>query len=325
MSRIDEYLRYHVASAQMGDVDPSYGMLLYVCDRFELNVEQRYFLAFHYAMSYCGATAFYHHLEFPDFETADCARMDRWWHARGREESYFQTDRRWPRSRNQVVDSHRSYRDLIRASASTQHEHFSRYVEQFPDLQARYDAVLRWASQIYTFGQFALFLYLEALHTITPLKLCPTDLDLNKAWSCRNGLYYAFGRDDLVDDLQTPIRWGQEQATAGMWRDLRATLAELERPPTIWQTETVLCAFRKWNRGKRWIGYYLDRQGEEIAKMADRVRRGVCWDVLWDYRRENLSPDDLPETRGHLDERGCSPEWRSYRVVRTRETLEEED
>jgi hypothetical protein len=43
---LKEYINYHNLMYNMGDIDPSYPMLRYVCDRFELNIEQRYWLAF---------------------------------------------------------------------------------------------------------------------------------------------------------------------------------------------------------------------------------------------------------------------------------------
>jgi len=316
-SRISQYLAYHKASAAIGDIDPGQAMLRYLVERYELNVEQRYYLAFLYAQSYCGATAFYHYNEWPDLENIDFNRMERWWLARGREESLFQTDRRWPRSRNQVVDSFRSYSALL--CGKTQHEHFSQFNQPTPE--ERYNAILLWAKNIYTFGQFALFLYIEALHTTTLLDLCPTDLDLEKAWSCRYGLYFAYGLDDLVHDKQSYME--APELTAEKWTELKSTVAQLEQPPTIWSTETLLCAFRKYHRGKRYIGFYLDRQAVEIAKMQNSVRSGIHWDVLWQYRRETYDAQWLAEVDGHVDAKGLSPEWRDFQWSRTHRILEE--
>lgn len=322
MSRLPQYLAYHRASVAAGDVDPSYAMLLYVCDRYELNVEQRYWIAWLYAMCYAGATSFYWYNELPDYENVDVGRMTRWWFARGRESSLVQTDRRWVRSSNMLVPAFESYRVWL--GGKSQREHFASFEAAYPgDLQARYDALYRSASQLYSFGQFALFLYLEALHVVTPTKLCPTDLDLDRAWSCRNGLYYAYGRDDLVEDEETRIRPGDHAVTDEMWRDLRSRLEQLETPPTVWQTETVLCAFRKYHRGKRYVGYYLDRQGGEIAKMGGSVTDGVFWDVLWQYRAETYEPLVLAEAHGCMGPRGVQREWREYREACTRHVLEE--
>ncbi len=111
--RLDQYLKYHRKSAEVGDIDPAHSMLLYVCERFELNTEQRYWLAFLYAMTYCGASVYYVYNEFPDFENLDRGRLERWWGGGGRDAIICQTDRRWCRSNNQFVDAVESYRRFI--------------------------------------------------------------------------------------------------------------------------------------------------------------------------------------------------------------------
>lgn len=321
MSRIQEYLAYHKSSAAIGDIDPSYAMLRYVCDRFELTEEQRYWLAFVYALTYCGASTFYVYNEFPDYENLDSGRLNRWWHERdGRQNTICQSDRRWCRSSNQFVPAIEKYRRWI--GGGSQAEFFSGVaVGSTPE--ERYDQLYDRATELYTFGQFTLFLYLEALHVITPLDLCPTDLDLNKAWSCRNGLYYAYGLDDLVYDVQSPIAPEAASVTAEKWTELRKTLSQLDSPPTVWQTETVLCAYRKWHRGKRYVGYYLDRQATEIAKMQANVPDGVCWDVLWQFRNETLSGAVLAENYVSLDRlaRGIPNKWKRVGEERTRDEL----
>lgn len=323
MTRINQYLRYHQVSAEAGDIDPGYAMLNYLVQRFELNTEQRYWLAWLYAMTYHGPSAFYIYNEFPDYENVDVGRLQRWWDARGRDEMMTQSDRRWVRSSSQFVPAFESYRALL--GSSTQHEFFMRVTKQLQPLtgydsaKERYDALYPEASKIYSMGQFALFLYLEALHTITPVDLMPTDLDLSKAWSCRYGLYYAYGLDHLVRDKQEPLE--EPELTAEKWSALKQLMAGTEKPPTIWQTETILCAFRKYHRGKRYLGYYLDRQAEDIAKMQDNVSTGVYWDVLWDYRRETYDPAWLAEAQGHVDGRRLSKEWKEYQWKRSEHLL----
>jgi len=327
MTRIDEYIRYHEASARIGDIDPSYAMLRYVCDRFELNEEQRYWLAFVYAMTYCGASTYYIYNELPDFENLDRGRMERWWAGGGRSNSIFQTDARWRRSRNQVVDAIECYRRWI--GKGTQAEHFARIATGSTPEQ-RYDRLLARAKELYTFGQFTLFLYLEALHVITPLDLEPTDLDLNKAWSCRDGLYYAYGLDHFIRDDDVPIPVEARSETAVAWGDLRLRLSRLAVPPTVWQTETILCAYRKYRRtlegkagatGKRWIGYYLDRQADEIAKMEGHVTDGVAWRVLWEYRKETYDPEYCAESHGWVNSAGVERDWKDFGIQRTKELL----
>ena len=317
-SRIDEYLTYHRVSKQIGDIDPAHGMLRYLCDRFELNIEQRYWLAFLYALTYCGPSVFFVYNEFPDFETLNKGRMERWWTSYGREQIICQTDRRWCRSNNQFVDAIESYRKWV--GKSTQQQHFLGLTGKAITASERYGRVYENAKSLYTFGQFTLFLYLEALDTITDLHLAPSTLDLDKAWSCRYGLYYAYGMDEAITDTQAPIPTFLQADTIRCWNDL---LLRIDDGSNVWNIETTLCAYRKFYRGKRYLGYYLDRQALEIAKMQDKVRNGVAWEVLWQFRQEHVPflyrVENVADTRRLV--KGIPPAWTQMREADTTEAL----
>ena len=54
--------------------------------------------------------------------------------------------------------------------------------------------------------------------------------------------------------------------------------------------ETCLCSFKKIFREKhgRYLGYYLDRQAEEIMQCEKDGWYGIDWDVLWQARNETI-------------------------------------
>jgi hypothetical protein len=93
----------------------------------------------------------------------------------------------------------------------------------------------------------------------------------------------------------------------------------------------VLCAYRKYCRtreglagvtGKRWVGFYLDRQADEITKMEAHVPNGVCWKVLWQYRKETYDKEFLAENYRGVSAHGIHPKWREFGISRTKELLE---
>lgn len=286
-----DYATYHRQSMDAGDVDPSYSMLRYVCERFDLNVEQRYWLAWLYATCYCGPTVFYVYNEFPDFENVDEGRLERWWRA-NKQRLVFQTDRRWVHSRNQFVGMFRSYRQAI--GPVTQAQRFEQLRSKHPTLNYRncWDAFER----MYQFGRFAMFLYLEAVHVVTGFPMEPPSMCLADADSCRNGLALAIGRKDL-NTHGTSLRLTKPQHAFLQGR-FDAMVAEMKRQDErngVWNIETTLCAYKKYRYGKRYVGYYIDRQHGEIESMARKVPRGVEWQVLWDYRAETFDKRWLKE------------------------------
>ena len=65
---VKTYTQYHNESLKAKDIDPSVTCLRYLAERYELNLEQRYWIAFLYGTCYSATTTFYMYNEFPDYE-----------------------------------------------------------------------------------------------------------------------------------------------------------------------------------------------------------------------------------------------------------------
>jgi hypothetical protein len=290
------YADYHRLSRQSGDCDPAYEMLRYVCDRFELNTEQRYWLAFLYATCYCGATVYYAYNEFPDWENVDFGRLERWW-AANKGSLFFQTDRRWIKSRDQWCDVVRSYTRHV-APHGTQEAAFARFRTR--DERLAYKLLFEDMGRIYQMGRYGLFLYLEAVHVVTGFPMEPDTMDMREssAESSRNGLAYAIGEPDLsVHGTGRRLNPQQVRYLQARFDTMVKEFRAQDQTDGVWSLETTLCAYKKYRIGKRYVGYYLDRQASEISKMEEDIRHGVDWSVLWDYRRETYEPRWLEEAR----------------------------
>lgn len=299
LSRIDEYIDYHFSMYDIGDIDPTYPLLLYVCERFELNIEQRYWLAWLYAMTYCGATVYYIYNEFPDFENVDYGRLERWWN-KNIHQLIFQTDRFWMKIHDRFLHAFLSYQQWI--GDRTQAQRFEILRGQTPE--GTYQNAYRSAGQLHQIGRFALFLYLEAVHVVTSLPMVPWGIDWKNAESSRNGLVFALGQDDWLrgKDGGYSLAPLPDVVYGALDYEFAALLATMKqrRPEArvdVWNVETTLCAYKKWKHGQRYPGYYIDRQGKEIVKMQGAIRNGVHWGVLWDFRRETFDHRYLQEIK----------------------------
>lgn len=285
------YKYYHCLMMISGDCDPAYPMLNYLADRFELNMEQRYWLAFLYAASYCGPTAYYILNEFPDYENADASRMQRWWD-KNKQRCIFQTDRLRVKTQNQFVRMFQSYRDFCGAS---QGDRFRELLKGTPE--ESYDFVYAACNDLYYFGRYSLFLLLEAVHVLTDLPIAPTTIPWEYALSSRNGLLYAIERDDRLDqNLTDDDVKVLEEAEHKALEELNNEFPMFKH--NAWNLETSLCAYKKLFRNKRYLGYYIDRQQLEIIKMQKSVDVGVNWSPLWDFRKEYFAHSMIGEVSG---------------------------
>lgn len=293
---IKEYFDYHFRMASVGDIDPQNLALKYICERFELNIEQRYWMAFLFGCCYCAPTVYYIYNEFPDFENVDVERLQAWW-KENKHKTLFQTDRLRVKTQNKLVQTFESYKDLI--GKNTQ-ENFYESIASSMNKKSNYDKVFRVASHIKNFGRFSNFIYLELLYELTALKIEPSELDIKNAKSCRNGILYAIDRADLIDGRMTASMVEQLEAVFNSFCSYLKEnhRAEFINPYSAWGVETSLCAYKKYKRGKRWVGYYLDRQYVEIKKMKANETHGVNWQPLWDFRFETYNHAHLQELTG---------------------------
>lgn len=257
------------------DTDPQNPCLKYICDRFELNIEQRYWLAFLFGTCYCAPTVYYIYNEFPDFETASVSRMEKWW-KENKSKLLFQTDRLRIKTANKFVETFQSYRNLI---SLDQHSTFSRLktYQEFND----------FALSIKNFGRFSSFIYLELLSVLTNTNIYPDKLDVKNASTVRKGLCDVFNIE-----FNETISDAQAIGLEGKFKQLLSAVRNYV-PTNVWNLETTLCAYKKKIEGKRYVGYYIERNRIELLKLSGIS--GVNWKPLWDFRRETFSRKYLNE------------------------------
>jgi hypothetical protein len=291
--RWDDYKQYHIDMVSIGDCDPAYPALEYVANRFELNIEQRYWLAYLYSTCYCVATVFYIYNEFPDYENVDVDRLERWWN-KNKSKCLFQTDRLKVKSFDKFIPMFKSYRAFV---GDNQEATFKKLLEEDPIKS--YNNLYDFCIQFYYMGRFTLFLYLECMKFLTNIPIEIDNLDLREAESCRNGLCYAIGLDEMVTKKGKNIKLSNYDYQI-LFEYLHQVVSELknehpEENVTYWSVETSLCSYKKMYWKKRYLGYYIDRMMVEINKMQENVKEGVDWSVLWDFRREYFCRDWLGE------------------------------
>jgi hypothetical protein len=105
--------------------------------------------------------------------------------------------------------------------------------------------------------------------------------------SHRNGLLMALGLDDWYDQTITPTQIEYLNSNAyDILREVREDFPNTD----YFDMETCLCSFKKLFRVRngRYLGYYLDRQAEEIRQCERDGWFGIDWQPFWDFRTEIL-------------------------------------
>lgn len=279
--RADLFIDWYRWSLEHNDVDPAVYMMNYLFKRYEFNIEQRLWLCWLYGTTYHLPTAWVIWNEFPDYNLVGMRRLYEWNDANYHRLRY-QTDTKYNKGHLPVMFE--SYREWI--GGPDQYKKFQTFQRSFDDAWTE-------VNKLYKFGRYSSWFYLQVIHSCCGLKhIHPTDLKLKDhagSRSHRNGLCYALGLDRLIDEKLHETKVVQlEQAAREILKRVRTTSVQ----PDYYTLETALCSFKKLFREKdgRYLGYYLDRQAEEINKVQNDGWTGVDWSVLWQARQETLHP-----------------------------------
>jgi len=274
-------------SLEINDCDPALYMTNYFFDRFEYNSEQKLWITWIYGTTYYWPTAYVIWNEFPDMELVGVDRL-RAWNDANYPRLRYQTDTKW--NKGHLADQFISYKEFV--GDRTQQEAITHNFVGDPvkDFYSLWDTVNTW----HKFGRYTSWFYIQTLK-----QCCGIDVDVDSLWlhdysgsrSHRNGLCYAVGKDDWVDKK---LSEGEisflEDAAKTILIETKRKYPHVSDKADFFAMETCLCSFKKLFRRSRgrYLGYYLDRQAEEIKKVELDKWIGIDWRPMWDARKETI-------------------------------------
>lgn len=287
-NRREAFIRWYAWSLKYDDCDPAVWATNYLNNRFEHNDEQKLWLCWLYGNTYYLPTAWILMNEFPDFELATVARMTQWNTANYKRLRY-QTDTKW--NKGHLPTMFESYQKFI--GNRSQRECIESYYVGSPE--DNFDSL--WnvlKGNLHKFGRYSTWFYMQHLKATANVNIEPTSLmldDYDGSRSHRNGLLLAVGRDNDYDRKLTTSEYQNLEAISdGILDEMKSRFPELKDQIDFFTMETCLCSFKKIFRAHhgRYLGYYLDRQAEEIQKCEQDGWYGIDWDVLWQSREETI-------------------------------------
>ena len=287
-NRREAFIRWYAWSLKYDDCDPAVWMTNYVNKRYEHNDEQKLWLCWLYGNTYYHPTAWVLMNEFPDFELATVDRMTVWTTTNYKRLRY-QTDTKWNKGHLPVMFE--SYQKFI--GNRTQRETLESFY--VGNAKENFDAL--WdvlKGSLHKFGRYSTWFYLQHLKHTAGVVVEPSSLmldDYDGSRSHRNGLLLAAGMDDDYDRKLTGKEYGDLEAFGdGIRLEMLDRFPELSSQIDFFTMETCLCSFKKIFREKhgRYLGYYLDRQAEEIKQCESDGWYGIDWEVLWQARNETI-------------------------------------
>lgn len=285
-NRRESFIRYFALSLKAKDCDPSIWLSNYLNERYEHNIEQMYWFAWLYGNTYHLPTAWVILNEFPDFELVTTSRLSDW-NSKNYKRLRYQTDTKW--NKGYMPEMFESYKTFI--GNMGQKERFDLLTQSTPE--ANFDTVWEAVNEnLYKFGRYSSWFYIQQLKATCGLNVEPSDLklkDYSGSRSHRNGLLFALGRDEEYDQKLSKEAYQELEVLADeLLTEMQTRYPELKADRFL--METCLCAYKKLFRVRdgRYIGYYLDRQCEEIKQIEKDGWFGIQWNVLWQARESCL-------------------------------------
>ena len=287
-NRREAFIRWYAWSLKYDDCDPAVWCTNYLHKRYEHNDEERIWLAWLYGNTYQLPTAWVLKNEFPDFELATVDRITQW-NTTNYKRLRYQTDTKWNKGHlpsmfesYQKFIGNRSQREVLESYyGHTEEDNFDNLWKVIKD-------------SLHKFGRYSTWFYLQHLKHTAGIRINPTSLmldDYSGSRSHRNGLLLALGKTYDVDRKLTAGEYANLESQAyEILCETEARFPELANQIDYFTMETCLCSFKKIfrvNHG-RYLGYYLDRQAEEIIAAEKDGWYGIDWDVLWQAREETI-------------------------------------
>lgn len=301
--RKELFIRWFHWSIHHDDCDPAIFMTNYLFSRFEHNREQKLWISWLYGTTYYFPTTWVIWNEFPDFELVDQARIDSW-NTSNFKRLRYQTDTKY--NKGHLGAQYKSYREWVFQNGGAQEEAFAKFVKVDRTPQENFKVLFaELSNHLYKFGRYTTWFYLQTLKQCCGMNIDPPNLildDYNGSRSHRNGLCLALGMDDWVNKKLTSEEYQWMENEAELILDEVKDRVMTTRPEAFhlvdyFTMETALCSFKKIFRVKhgRYLGYYLDRQAEEISTVANDGWDGIFWKPLWDSRTEHPILKSHPE------------------------------
>lgn len=278
--RVEEFVQYHIN----GDGECNTVVLSEWANRRNLGLQERFELAYFFSVTYCVESAIVIFLQ-----KKEALENPRGWARENKEKLVFQSDRKYMKMKDSFENS---------LSWFSKHRDAGKFLKNIEkdgriDLDLAVSEVEGW----YMFGRFSAFLFLEMFVNLIGAEFENTTIDWKHGNTATSGLLNVFGFDDAANAfdkagrLLLPI-----EKMDNMLSYVMSAISSAGGVPNVTEVETSLCAYRKFYKGSRYNGYYLDRMLEELRKMS-RDYPNITKE-LFEIRKEKFDQRYLGEICG---------------------------
>lgn len=288
--RLNKFIEYY----SLGDTDMNFPLLARYADNHNLSINDRFWMSFLYSCCYCVPTTCFLFEALP-LSTLTMEKAESVWKLY-KKPLIFQTDKRYVKNMNWFLPMVEDWLGRVGRKPAV---YFKRLEEGSPleTYNNLYSEISGWKY----FGRFTIFLLIEAIHKLTPLKATADWFEWKKGNTATSGVMHILYLDKEAEEFDATGSLSLDQLellTKRLPQIIRA-VSKKGLTANILDLETAFCGFRKLFKATRYGGYYIDRVQTEIASMQQNLPDHYhIWDELWSLRLEAFDHKLLGEVQG---------------------------
>jgi len=260
-----------------------YCLLVPFVEEGDFDNDQKLWLSFLYGLTYSCTTSLRIFSRFPVFKDINLKELNEFWEEE-RDTLWFNPDRKYIKNNNQFVPSVKSFR---KALGGRPYQGLIKSLGEDYNFEDIYKHMLKnWKY----FGPHGSYLFFDALYGIMPEAYRdPTNLDWkNGGATVVEGMSHFLYLDEVIEPKDYNYTLYNH--------NVELIQRKLGGIPKV-QIESTLCAFRKFFKGTRYLGYYADRMLEECIYVdsLNVMPEGID---IWELREKTIPANMRGETQG---------------------------
>lgn len=283
---MEEFIHYHL----YGDGEANGKILKNYADRNKLTLQERFDLAYFYSVTYCIISALFL-LKYRETILNDPVSFAK----NSKKIIIFQSDRRYVRVGN-------NYEKMLNCFSGRLANKESEVIEKMKkngklNMQKIESEVSNW----YFFGRFSTYLFAETLGRLFGQDIGTTQFDWLNGDTATSGMMNLLCLDQSADYFDKYGKLPSNITTTQLDVGLRIVQQKIKSKgftPITAEIETSLCAYRKFYKGSRYNGYYIDRILDELVKYKDFDEMKDDIQQIYEIRRQLFDKKYLGEYGG---------------------------
>lgn len=276
--RMNDFLLYH----REGDGECNGELLQEYCRMHNFTEPERLMLAYFYSVTYCCASA-----AFLFWHVDDIRKDPEGFAKANKNRIIFQSDRKYIKMRDCFEQTLIFFRDNEKMICSR---------TLLSCAESNFNLCIGKVSGWPQFGRFSAFLMLETVCMVLGASLDSGTIVWKDGNTATSGLLNLYGADKAADAFDKGRYKPIQRELDALFKDLVSRIRNYGGEPNTAKVETSLCAYRKFYKGSRYNGYYLDRILAELNELKRELPE-IC-DEMFSARARIFDADMLGEISG---------------------------